>query len=113
MLSNKYFFIWDGNHHLLAWNDHIDMVHKGDFEWYYRMRSIVLDSKNGITDCLTAMHDINKATENSHMKSNLVHILHRMQKIGSLPAREFKSLLTLEDFEQALAHAESTSEKKP
>jgi hypothetical protein len=32
MLSNKYFFVWDGNHRLLAWNNHIDMVHKGDFD---------------------------------------------------------------------------------
>jgi hypothetical protein len=48
MLSNKYFFVWDGNHRLLAWNDHINMVHKGDFDWHYCVRSIVLDSKNGI-----------------------------------------------------------------
>jgi hypothetical protein len=75
------------------------MVYKGDFDWHYRVRSIVLDSKNGITDYLTAMHDINKTIEKSHVKSNLVHILHRMQKVGSLPAREFESLLTPKEFE--------------
>jgi hypothetical protein len=80
MLSNKYFFVWDGNHHLLAWNNHIDMVHKGDLDWHYCVRSIILDLKNGVTDCLMAMHNINKAIENSHVKSNLVYILHQMQK---------------------------------
>jgi hypothetical protein len=47
------------------------------------------------------MHDINKATENSHVKSNLVHMLHRIQKVGQLLLSEFKDILTAEDMEQA------------
>lgn len=34
-LSNKYLYVWDGNHHFLAWNDHIDKVHRGDLVWHY------------------------------------------------------------------------------
>ena len=43
------------------------------------------------------MHDINKATENSHVKTSLVHILHRMKKVGRLEVSNFKDLLTLEE----------------
>jgi hypothetical protein len=59
------------------------------------------------------MHDINKATENSHVKSNLVHILHQMQKVGVLPLSEFKHILIAEELEQARLQAMSTAEKKP
>jgi hypothetical protein len=34
-LSNRYLYVWDGNHRLLAWNDHIDKVHRGDLAWHY------------------------------------------------------------------------------
>jgi hypothetical protein len=47
------------------------------------------------------MHNINKATENSHVKSNLVHMFHRIQKVGQLSLIEFKDILTLEEMEQA------------
>jgi hypothetical protein len=47
------------------------------------------------------MHDINKATENSHVKSNLFDMLHHIQKVGQLPLLEFKDILTAEDMEQA------------
>jgi hypothetical protein len=112
-LSNMFFFVWDGNHRLLAWKDHIRKVHSKDLEWHYRVRSIVLQTKDAVADTLTAMHDINKATENSHVKSNLVHILHRMQKVGVLPLSEFKHILTAEELEQARLQAMSTAEKKP
>ena len=52
-----------------------------------------------MADTLTTMHDISKATENSHVKSNLVHILHRMQKVGVLPLSEFKHILIAEELE--------------
>jgi hypothetical protein len=26
-MSNQIFYVWDGNHRLLAWTDHIDKVH--------------------------------------------------------------------------------------
>ena len=33
--------------------------------------------------------DINCATKNSHVKTNLVHTLHRMQKVGTLHVGEY------------------------
>jgi hypothetical protein len=75
-LSNRYLYVWEGNHQLLAWNDHIDKVHRGDLAWHYRVRSILLKTMDSVTNALTSMHNINKATKNSHVKSNLVHTLH-------------------------------------
>jgi hypothetical protein len=102
-LWNRYLYVWDRNHRLLAWNDHIDKVHRGDLAWHYRVRSILLKTMDSITDALTSMHDINKATENSHVKSNLVHTLHRMQTVGKLDLIEFKGFLTHDEYEQAKA----------
>jgi hypothetical protein len=99
--SNKYFYVWDGNHRLLAWTDHIDKVHKNDLVWHYRVRSILLKTVDSVTDALTSMHDINKSTENSHVKSNLVHTLHRMQTVGKLGFMEFKDWLNPEELEAA------------
>jgi hypothetical protein len=79
-LSNRYLYVWD-----------------------YRVRSILLKTIDSITDALTSMHDINKATENSHVKSNLVHTLHRMQTVGKLDLIEFKGFLTHDEYEQAKA----------
>jgi hypothetical protein len=111
--SNKFFYVWDCNHRLLAWTDHINKVHKNDLQWHYCVRSIVLNTQNAVTDYLTTMHDINKAIENLHVKSNFVHVLHRMQKVGSLPLKEFTSLLTPEEIEQARVLIELAVEKKP
>jgi hypothetical protein len=76
-------------------------VHRTELQWHYRVWSIVLRTHDAVTDTLNSMHDINKATENSHVKSNLVHMLHRIQKVGQLPLSEFKDILTAEDMEQA------------
>jgi hypothetical protein len=102
-LSNKFLYVGDGNHRLLAWTDHIEKVHKKELAWHYRVRSILLRTKDAVTDALTSMHDINKATENSHVKSNLVHTLHRMQTVGKLDLVEFKDILTAKEYEQAKA----------
>jgi hypothetical protein len=99
-LSNKMFWVWDGNHRLNAWLDHIAMIHESDLDWHYRVRSILLDTSKSVTDALTSMHDINKATENAHVRNNLVHVLHRMKKVGNLPLESFKDILTFEEIEQ-------------
>ena len=77
------------------------------------MRSIVLNTKDDVASILTAMHDINKATENSHVKTNLVHTLHRMQKVGTLPVLSFRDWLTPEELLAAQKQVESTGDKKP
>ena len=72
---------------------------------------MVISTKNDVTLILTAMHNINKATENSHVQTNLVHTLHRMQKVGTLPPSSFKTLLTLEELKSAIEQAESKGAK--
>jgi hypothetical protein len=57
------------------------------------------------------MHDINKATKNSHVKSNLVHMLHRIQKVGQLPFTRFKDILTSEEMEQAKLELQKPEKK--
>jgi hypothetical protein len=110
-LSNKIFYVWDGNHRLLAWNDHIEKVHKRELAWHFRVRSILISTKDAVTNALTSMHDINKATENSHVKNNLIHTLHRMQTVGKLDLVEFKDFLTAE-YEQAKADNNAKADKK-
>ncbi|KAG0631975.1 hypothetical protein M758_1G295400 [Ceratodon purpureus] len=112
-LSNKFFYVWDGNHRLVAWYEFIRKSHKQDLEWHYMVRSIVLRTAENVTDVLTAMHDINKSNENSHVKQNLVHTLHRMQKVGTLPLEKFKDILTSEEMAAAKKQQEVPLEKRP
>ena len=112
-LSNKFFYVWDGNHRLVAWYEFIRKSHKQDLEWHYMVRSIVLKTAENVTDVLTAMHDINKSNENSHVKQNLVHTLHRMQKVGTLPLEKFKDILTSEEMAAAKKQQDVPLEKRP
>ena len=75
-LLNKYFFIWDGNHRHQAWTEFIVISYADDIKQHYRVWAIVIRMKEDPASILTAMHDINCATENSHVKTNLVHTLH-------------------------------------
>ncbi|KAG0574790.1 hypothetical protein KC19_VG291500 [Ceratodon purpureus] len=86
---------------------------KKDLEWHNMVRSIVLKTAEDVTDVLTAMHDINKSNENSHVKQNLVLTLHRMQKIGSLPLEKFKDILTFEELAAAKKQQDVPLEKRP
>ena len=112
-LSNKFFFVWDGNHRYQAWMEHILQAHSDNLDWHYRVHSIVLQTKDSMTSIITATHDINKATKNSHVKTNLVHTLHRMRKVGTLEYTQFKGLLTDDEFEAAKKHFENNKENRP
>ena len=35
VLSNKFLFIWDRNHWLVAWTDFIDRLYHDNYEWHY------------------------------------------------------------------------------
>jgi hypothetical protein len=39
-----------------------------------------------------------RSTENDHVKTNLVHKIHRIRSFGSLKLQEFKNLLSPEDY---------------
>jgi hypothetical protein len=62
-LSGCMFFVYDGNHRLLAWKECIESDHKDDALWYEKhgcLDCVVLDTIGGRGDVLNAMHDINK-----------------------------------------------------
>ena len=111
-LSNKFFYIWDSNHRHQAWTEFISQSHSNDYNWHYRVRTIVLKTRDDVASILTAMHDINKATENSHVKMNFVHTLHRMQKVGCLPVSSFHDLLIVEEMLAAKKVVDFVGEKK-
>ena len=111
VLSNRIFFIWDGNHRLQGWWEFINQTYLFDYDWHYAVKAMVIWTKNDVTSILTTMHDINKATENSHVKTNLVHTLHCMQKDGMLPPLIFKTLLTFEELKSALEQTKSKGAK--
>ena len=112
-LSNKMFYVWDGNLRLVAWMEFISKVHPNDLDWHFCVRTIVLHTLDIITNVLTAMDDINQAIENLHVKTNLVHTLHRMQKVGTLHVEEFKDVLSLDELVAAKNAIESINQKKP
>ena len=47
-LSNKFFFIWDGNHRHQAWTEFISQSYQDNLNWHYRVRSIVLNTKDDV-----------------------------------------------------------------
>ena len=112
-LSNKMFYVWDGNHKLVAWTEFISVAHPNDLDWHFHVRTIVLHTLDNVINILTAMHDINRATENSYVKTNLVHTLHRMQKVGTLSVEEFKGVLSPDKLMAAKNATESINQNKP
>ena len=62
-LSGCMFFVYDGNHRLLAWKECIETDHKNDALWYEKHgcpECVILDTTGGRGDVFNAMHDINK-----------------------------------------------------
>ena len=62
-LSGSMFFVYDGNHRLLAWKEVIETLHAEDQHWVSKNGNpecVVLDTAGGRGDILTAMHDINR-----------------------------------------------------
>ena len=58
------------------------------------------------------MHGINQAIENLHVKTNLVHSLHCMQKVGTLPVEEFKGVMSLDELIAAKNAFDSLKDNK-
>jgi len=59
ILSGHMFYVWDGNHRLLAWRQFVDRVHGGDRDWHLSVECIVLNVGESTPLLLNAMHDIN------------------------------------------------------
>jgi hypothetical protein len=61
-LSGSMFFVYDGNHRLMAWKEVTESIHADDQQWYSKNGNpecVVLDTAGGRGDILNAMHDIN------------------------------------------------------
>lgn len=63
-LKNLKFFICDGNHHRLAWMNHISKCHSNDHNLHCIVDSILLETKGKIEFVMHVMHDINKGVLN-------------------------------------------------
>lgn len=68
------------------------------------MNIIYLDTKGKGGLFLDAMHDINKSTEHSHVKTNMVYTFHRVKTVGSMLLNSFKDLLTEEEFRKCASN---------
>ena len=58
--SEEMFHVWEGNHHITNWRQHIDRLHHQDVDWYNLVDCIVLELVGSVTLLLNAMHDVNK-----------------------------------------------------
>jgi hypothetical protein len=47
---------------------------------------------------LTKLFEFPRSTENSHVKTNMVHILHQIKATGLQPLESFKDMLTVEEY---------------
>lgn len=57
---------------------HINRLHSDDPIWHIAVDTILLETKRRVGAAMQVMHDINKHTKNSHVKTNLVHTLYRV-----------------------------------
>lgn len=48
--------------------------------------------------------DLSRSTENSHVKTNMVHTLHRIKATGMQPLESFKEMLTKEEYRKCLTN---------
>jgi hypothetical protein len=121
-------FICDENHQFKAWIGYIDRLHSDELKWHYFVDTIYLDIRGKGGLFLNAMHDINnsficedflpsivivwsflsqcvyRSTKHSHVKTNMVHTLHRVKAVGSMPLESFKDLLTEEEFRKCASN---------
>ena len=97
----------------MAWTEFISQAHPNDLDWHFRVRTMVLHTLDNVTNMLTAMHDINRAMENSHVKTNLVHTLHQMQKVETLSVEEFKGIMSPDELIAAKNATKSINQNKP
>jgi hypothetical protein len=59
-LTNKMFFVCDGNHRRQAWLNHIDRLHQNEDSWHYLVDSILLETNGKVGLVMQVMHNINK-----------------------------------------------------
>ena len=55
----KYFYVYNGNHHVTAWMGYIHKYHSNNHDWYISVDCIILDARGQYSIFLNAMNDIN------------------------------------------------------
>jgi len=60
-LSGFMFFVWDGNHHYMAWNTYINNMKADERAWHIWVDSILLETKGFSGVLMNAMNDINRS----------------------------------------------------
>jgi hypothetical protein len=58
-LSGKMFFVWEGNHRLTLFQNHINKHHSLEKNWHIIVDCIVVDLRNSTAVFLNVMNDIN------------------------------------------------------
>ena len=53
------FHVWEGNHCITTWRQHIDRLHHEDVDWYYLVDCIALERVGYVTLFSNAMHNVN------------------------------------------------------
>lgn len=56
---NNMFFVWNDNHRLQARLPIINKDHANDFEWHFRVESIILEVKDDILRMLKLLREVN------------------------------------------------------
>lgn len=59
--SNRFFYVWDGNHRHIAWTESINALHQQDAEFHVSVRSVIINvTPQNCNMMLHAMTDWNK-----------------------------------------------------
>ena len=58
--KGKMFYVWEGDHWVIAWLRHIERHHYDEEHWHYFMDYIFLDPKGSIGVLLDTMNDVNR-----------------------------------------------------
>lgn len=59
-LSSKLFFVWDGNHRLMAWYPYIASKHSTELSWHYAVEARLLVTLGHTGLLINAINDINR-----------------------------------------------------
>ena len=57
--KGKMFYVWEGNHQVTSWLQHIERHHSDEECWHYSVNCIFLDPKGLVRVLLDAMNNVN------------------------------------------------------
>lgn len=89
-LLNKMFFVWDGNHRLMAWVPYIASKHSQELKWHYAVEARLLLTLGHTGVLIDAMNDINRYSFNHELSNSfpmacLIHVIFTYLPINLSP----------------------------